>query len=43
MTNTDCFHLVTIEDGQNDSNAIIRMYHDIHADVIPCDVKLLDY
>lgn len=43
MTNKDCFHLVTIEDGQKDSNAIIRIFQDIHAGVIPCDVKLLNY
>lgn len=43
MTDKDFFHLVTLEDGQKDSNAIIKVFQDIHAGAIPCDVKLLNY
>lgn len=43
MTSKDFFHLVTLEDGQKDSNAIIKVFQDIHAGAIPCDVKLLNY
>lgn len=43
MTDKDYFHLVTLEDGQKDNNAIIKTFKDIQTGSIPCDVKLLNY
>lgn len=39
----DFFRLVTLEDGQKDSDAILKVFQNIHAGVLPCDVKLLNY
>lgn len=43
MAFSDFFSLVTLEDGQRDSDAIIKIFQNIHAGVLPCDVKLLNY
>jgi len=43
MKDKDFFHLVTLEDGQKDSNAIIKVFQDIQAGTLPCDLKLLNY
>ena len=43
MVNRDLFQIVTVEDGQKDADAIMKVFNEIHRGVIPCDVKLLNY
>ncbi len=43
MTDKDFFHLVTLEDGRKDSDAIIRVFQDIQAGKTGGDLKLLNY
>ena len=43
MAFSDFFHLVTLEDGKRDSDAIIKIFQNIHDGLLPCDVKLLNY
>lgn len=43
MTEKDFFHVVTLEDGRKDSDAIIKVFQDIQSGVLPCDLKLLNY
>lgn len=43
MQNQDLYQIVTLEDGQKDADAIMKVFNEIHRGIIPCDVKLLNY
>lgn len=43
MAFSDFYKLVMLEDGQKDSDAIVKIFKEIHAGIIPCDLKLLNY
>lgn len=43
MSFGDYYKLVTLEDGQKDSDAIVRVFKEIHEGLLPCDLKLLNY
>src|SRR4051794_17688606 len=43
MNTRNVYHLVTVKDGRSDNEEIIRVFSDMAAGLIPCDIKLLNY
>lgn len=43
MNTRNVYHIVTVEDGRADSEAILKVFADMAAGDLPCDIKLLNY